>query len=90
MIQGFFDRTRPCADLSYLVYTKQAEEAQEALVRLLDKEGLDWLEQLEAAHLRQSNVEIKDAFAEGFCMAVELALEILARRECRISTDPPD
>ena len=77
MIERLFEEERPCDSPAYRRYAQQIAEARQILDGQLDEEGRACLDQLTGAYLRQSGVEARDAFVQGFCAAVELLLESL-------------
>ena len=77
MIERLFEEERPCDNPAYRQYAQQIVEARQILDGQLDEEGRACLDQLTEMYLRQSNIEIREAFVQGFCAAVELLLESL-------------
>ena len=54
---------------------RETVKIKEALSGKLDPEGRELLEQLSTSFIRSSNLEIQDAFAQGFWTALDLIME---------------
>ena len=77
MIERLFNEERPRSCLG----RSEVAQRKEQLWHCLDSSGQTLLEELLDAHIRQTNVEIQDAFADGFCAAVELMLDCMKHRK---------
>ena len=77
MIERLFKEERPCDSPAYRRYAQQIAEARQILDGQLDESGRACLDQLTEAYLRQSAIETKEVFVQGFCAAVDLLLESL-------------
>lgn len=80
VIERLFEEERLCGNPAYNQYAQQIAKEQQILTGLLNDEGQTHLERLTEVYLRQNSTILKDAFAQGFCVAVELLLESLRRR----------
>ena len=81
MIEQLFQEERVYGEPQFSVYRSEAIQAQEALYPRLDQEERDLLERYSGALAQQSSVEVKGAFVDGFCTAMELVWDVLTRRE---------
>lgn len=79
MIERLFDEERPYGGPQRGKAAIQINEVRQLLMGRLDSEGQALLEQLSDLYIRQSGLEMKDAFAEGFSVAVKLLVEALER-----------
>ena len=77
MIERLFDEERPYGGPQHSKAAAQINEVRQLLMERLDSEGQASLEQLSDLYIRQSGLELKDAFAEGFAVAVKLLVEAL-------------
>ena len=79
MIERLFDEERTYGGPQHSKAAAQINEVRQLLMGHLDSEGQALLEQLSDLYIRQSGLELKDAFAEGFSVAVKLLAEALDR-----------
>lgn len=79
MIERLFDEERTYGEPQYSEAAEQINEVRQLLMGRLDSEGQALLEQLTDLYIRQSGLELKDAFAEGFSVAIKLLVEALDR-----------
>lgn len=82
MIQRLFDKARPYRSQGYTEASKRILDAEDALKVLLDQEDRQLLERLTNAYGDREGTVGLEAFTNGFCAAVLLAVDILQR--------PPD
>jgi len=64
----------------YRQITEEILKAEERLTAFLDEEGLRWLADLSDAYARREEDVGLNAFAAGFRMAAELAVDLLRGR----------
>lgn len=89
MIERLFPEEHPFGGSAYSEMAAQLTVLRETLSQKLDSEGQVALEELCDGYLRQSNLAIKDAFAEGFSSAIILALELRERGQQRWGLTAP-
>lgn len=65
----------------YQELTRHIAELRHEVSENLDSEGRELLDQLADAYISQSTALLNDAFIEGFCTAVDLALDYLTYRQ---------
>ena len=75
MIERLMDLERPYGEPKYSVLSEETSRLKALLYNQLDQEGMGWLEQLTDTYMRQEDAILRDAFADGFWAAVDLALE---------------
>lgn len=61
----------------YSKIDSEIRETKRALAKELDEDGLNLLENLSDAYLRQTSVQIEGAFIDGFCTAVDLIFDVI-------------
>ena len=79
MIEQLFNEERQYGEPTFSQMNSQIVKVRESIRSHLDDAGKARLGQLEALYIRQSSAMLKDAYADGFSMAVKLLLEALRR-----------
>ena len=59
---------------------EKTAQIRRELSRRLDQESKSQLDRLHTAYIRESNLEIKDAYMQGVCDGMELMMEYCGRR----------
>lgn len=77
MIERLLNLEHPCKDPGYNSQQKQIAQLTQELSERLDETGKIQLNQLTDAYLKQEAFLLKDAFLDGFCAAIELAIDCL-------------
>ena len=80
MIKRLMNLERPYGEPEYSRLSKQISQLKQQLYRQLNQEGKDWLERLADTYLEQSAILSESSFTDGFCAAVDLALDYLENR----------
>lgn len=81
MIKQLMNPERPYGEPEYSKLSKKITKMQKALAEQLDQEHQVLLEQLSDTYIRQGNNMLEDAFADGFCTAIELMLDFVQHRQ---------
>lgn len=71
MIERLFNEERP----KHHPGRSEIAQRKEQLWHRLDSSSQILLEELIDAYIRQTSADVRDAFADGFCAAVELMLD---------------
>jgi len=79
MIERLMDMEHPYGEPEYSKLSHEITRLRRILEKQLDREGVEYLEQLSDAYISQGSAVLRDAFADGFWCAVELMLEHLRR-----------
>ena len=81
MIKRLMNPERPYGEPEYSKMSEQIIKLQKALAEQLNQEHQVLLEQLSDTYIRQGNTMLADAFADGFCTAIELMLDFVQHRK---------
>lgn len=80
MIERLMDKEVPCRDPAYNSVSAYAAALRQQLRDQLLPEGQEKLEALADAYMKQETAVLREAFSDGFCAAISLALEYLQRK----------
>lgn len=80
MIKQLVNTERPYGEPEYSKQSAEIARLKKLLCDQLGQTGQVWLEHLTDAYMRQETAVLHDAFADGFCSAVELMLEVQRRK----------
>lgn len=83
MIERLINLERPYGEPEYSKLSERRTQLKQRLSSQLTQEGQNLLEQLTDIFMRQETATLHDAFADGFCTAVELILEFERRKTNR-------
>ena len=81
MLERLMNPERPYGEPEYSSISKQISEIRQSLENQINPDAHVLLEQLSNAYIRQGNTMLADVFADGFCAAVELMLDLLRHRQ---------
>lgn len=80
MIERLIHSDQPCEGPEYRKRSEQIIQLKQELCRQLDQQGKQQLDQLTDLYLEQTASLTKRSFTEGFCTAVDLALDYFKHR----------
>jgi len=77
MIERLMNQEFRYGEPEYSHLEKEIQEMKDVLAKQLDEEGWKLLDQLSSAYIRQGHAMLNNAFADGFCTAVKLMMDVI-------------
>lgn len=79
MIERLMNPERPYGEPAYSEFSEQINQLQQAISEQLSPQTKEHLEQLADTYIRRETAALHDAFADGFCAAIQLMLDLYRR-----------